>query len=87
MLFLNPEDFFQKVQSIAPLTREGELHYAKQMLLGEASAREALVQGYLPFVASLLRYRTNLHSLELILFQLYLLLICFLYCISLLYYH
>lgn len=51
MLFLNPEDFFEKARACAPLTREEELHLAGEMKAGSAEARDRLVRGHLPQVA------------------------------------
>ena len=67
MLFLGPEDFFEKVRHIPPISRELELHYAKQMALGDTGAREALITGYLPYVAAVLRRGYRICTLELIL--------------------
>ena len=55
MFFLSADDFFTKASSIPRLTREEEKALAQQMAAGDKSAREALVRGYLPFVAAYVR--------------------------------
>ena len=52
MVYINADDFYKKTACIPPLTRREELEWARQMKLGEASARERLIRGYLPMVAS-----------------------------------
>ena len=63
MLFLTPDDFFQKVAQFKPIDRQKELEYARQMLDGDPEARNAIIEGYLPHLAAVLRrakpeYRT-----------------------------
>ena len=55
MFFLSANDFFIKASRIPRLTREEEKTLAQQMAAGDERAREALVLGYLPFVAGYIR--------------------------------
>ena len=64
MLFITPEDFFEKVKAISPLDRETELALAQRMQAGDPDAREALIRGYLPHVAAVIRRRNRLQTLE-----------------------
>lgn len=55
MLFVTVDDFFQKVQSTTRLSRNDEKNYALKMKEGDAEARQAIVNSYLPMVASYIR--------------------------------
>ena len=55
MLFISAEDFFGKVKAIPPLTREEERALAARKDSGDEAARRRLVEGYLPFVAAVIR--------------------------------
>ena len=67
MLFLNPEDFFEKARACARLTREEELRRAEEMKAGSEAARDRLIQGYLPQVAGhVSRLSEDLITLEVI---------------------
>ncbi|MDO4733089.1 MAG: hypothetical protein Q4B50_06205 [Bacillota bacterium] len=55
MLFISPEDFFEKVRGMQPLSRAEEKHWALQMQAGDEAGREALICAYLPMVAAVLR--------------------------------
>lgn len=52
MLFVSKEDFFSKVSSLRKMTREEERECARRMQSGDQSAREQLIQSYLPLVAA-----------------------------------
>lgn len=66
-MFLSADDFFEKASACQRLTREQELQYAEAMRGGDAEAKEALLQGYLPHVAAHLKRSSALPvSLELI---------------------
>ena len=52
MLFVSVEDFYEHVERLPRLRIEEEEALWKQ---GDADAREKLVQGYLPFVAGMIR--------------------------------
>ena len=68
MLFITPEDFFQKTSQLPRIDRQTELDCAKKMLTGDHQARETIIRGYLPFVAAVLRRKSpDLHTLRLIL--------------------
>ena len=55
MLFITVDDFFQKVHSTTRLSRNDEKNYALKMKEGDAEARQAIVNSYLPMVASYIR--------------------------------
>lgn len=55
MLFISAADFFDKVRTISPLTDEDVRALVLRMNDGDAVARDRLVQGYLPFVATFIR--------------------------------
>lgn len=65
MLFISAEDFFSKVKDIPPLTREEERALAARKDGGDPAARQRLVEGYLPFVAAVIRRAPQaLHTLD-----------------------
>ena len=65
MLFISAEDFFSKVAAIPPLTREEERALASRKEGGDTAARQRLVEGYLPFVAAVIRRAPPiLHTLD-----------------------
>ena len=67
MLFISVEDFFEKVSHISPLSREEELRYAQLMREGDPRAKEKLMEGYMPHVASVIRkMRSEYQTLELV---------------------
>lgn len=69
MVYINADDFYKKTACIPPLTRREELEWARQMKLGEASARERLIRGYLPMVAShVKRLQSQYRTLGMILY-------------------
>lgn len=51
-LFISVDDFFQKVRDVIRLSRNDEKKYALKMKEGDAEARQAIVNSYLPMVAS-----------------------------------
>lgn len=68
MLFISPEDFYEKVKHLTVLTRQEELEYAEKMRSGDPDARQAILQSYLPQVAATVRrLGRGYQSLELIL--------------------
>ena len=52
MFFVSVDDFFTKAKEAPRLSREQEKALACQKNEGDASARQALINGYLPFVAA-----------------------------------
>lgn len=56
MLFISVDDFFKKTAALRPITREQERAYAVQMKNGDADARQAIITGYLPYVAASVRH-------------------------------
>lgn len=55
MLYISADDFFQKVRNITRLSRADEKDFALKMREGDAQARQAIVNSYLPMVASYVR--------------------------------
>ena len=55
MLFISVDDFFQKARDVICLSRNDEKKYALKMKEGDAEARQAIVNNYLPMVASYIR--------------------------------
>lgn len=51
MIFVSIDDFYEKVRACKRLTREEELACALKMKNGDATAREQLIQSYLPMAA------------------------------------
>ena len=67
MLFVSPEDFYTKTKDLKPLSRTEEKNLAEQMKTGDAEARQAIIEGYLPMVASVCKHqKPQYQSLELI---------------------
>lgn len=67
MLFISVDDFFQKARSVKRLSRSDEKIFALEMKEGKADARQAIVNSYLPFVASYIgRLPKELQTLEMI---------------------
>ena len=54
-MFISTEDFFNKINTMAPLTDEDFQTLVLRMRGGDEAARDALVRGFLPFVASFIR--------------------------------
>ena len=65
MLYITAEDFFNTVKDSVPLTREEERALAARKEGGDPVARQRLVEGYLPFVAAVIRRApAALHTLD-----------------------
>ena len=52
MLYISFDDFLEKSRACRRLSRDAEKELAAAMLAGDASAREQLIQSYLPSVAA-----------------------------------
>lgn len=52
MVFVSIEDFYEKAEKCRVLTRQEELEAAVRMKNGELSARESLIESYLPMAAN-----------------------------------
>ena len=52
MLYISVEDFYDKTKNCTRLSRQEEIECAKQMKAGDASARERLIESYLPMVVA-----------------------------------
>lgn len=55
MLFYSVEDFFRKADAAKRLSRREEMRLAAAMREGADGAKEALLTGYLPFAAGIVR--------------------------------
>ncbi len=55
MVFISAEDFFGKVETMAPLTDEEFRELVLRINAGDKAAGRRLAQGFLPFVASFIR--------------------------------
>lgn len=55
MLFINVNDFYDQASSCTHLSREQELQCYREMRSGNATAKEQLMQSYLPQVAAHLK--------------------------------
>lgn len=65
MLFISAEDFFQKVRDIQKHSAAEEKILAARMKAGDADARQAIVNSYLPMVAAnIKRYPKELQTLD-----------------------
>lgn len=65
MLYISMEDFWAQADAIKPLSREQEKDLAQRMAAGDETARDALVRGYLPFVAAKIRRApSKIHTLR-----------------------
>lgn len=65
MLFISAEDFFQKVRGIQKHSAAEEKILAARMNAGDADARQAIVNSYLPMVAAnIRRYPKELQTLD-----------------------
>ena len=60
MIFISIDDFYEKVNNCKVLSRQEEIECACQMKSGDASARERLIESYLPMVAARIK-RTPSH--------------------------
>ena len=55
MIYITVDDFYKKTSKCMRLSRQEEIECAKQMKLGDASARTRLVESYLPMVAAVVK--------------------------------
>lgn len=55
MLFISLEDFFEKASMAAKLSRDDEKAFALKMQSGDKDARQAIINSYLPMVASYIK--------------------------------
>lgn len=69
MIYISVQDFFEKVKDISQITRQEEIEYAIKMKNGDLDARERLIHGYLPVVASRVKHAPkHLQTLGLVLY-------------------
>ena len=59
MVFISAEDFFEKAARCTALSRQEEIALAQRMQAGDQEARQKLIEGYLPFVAGVVRRRSG----------------------------
>ena len=62
MLFLSADDFFQKAKAFSRMEREEEINCARLMENGDLTARERLIQSYMPVVAAAVRKVSPAHQ-------------------------
>lgn len=55
MIYISVDDFFEKAAACRHLTRREEIECAKEMKNGDETAREKLIQSYLPAAAGHIR--------------------------------
>ena len=55
MLFTGVEDFLTQATAFRRPEREEEKNLAQRMVCGDAAARQALIHGYLPMAAAVIR--------------------------------
>ena len=69
MLYYSVEDFYEKAGQCCVLTRQEEIECAEKMKLGDESARQRLIESYLPTVAGYIRHMSpNLRTLGMVLY-------------------
>lgn len=69
MIFISLGDFFEKVSDCRRLNRQEEMECARQMKSGDDSARERLIESYLPMVAAhVKRISPHLQSLGMVIY-------------------
>lgn len=67
MVYVSVEDFYDKAGLVSTMSREEELACAKKMKDGDETARERLIQSYLPMVAGHIKHgRCDMQSLGLV---------------------
>ena len=64
MIYISVSDFYEKASLCNRLTRQEEIECAKRMEKGDMSAREQLIQSYIPMVAGCIK-RTKPHLQQL----------------------
>ena len=69
MIFINTEDFYEKVSLLPGLNRQEEIECAIKMKNGDSSARKRLIEGYMPMVAKHIQYqKPQMQTLGLVLY-------------------
>lgn len=69
MVFISIVDFYEKASQCNTLTRNDEVKYARKMKDGDMSAREVLIQSYIPMVAGhIKRLQPHLQQFGLVLY-------------------
>ena len=66
MKYTCTDDFFAHAATVQRLSREQELAYAQQANAGDATAKQALTDSYLPVLASYLKRYVKTPSLHLV---------------------
>ena len=67
MAYITVEDFLRKAATCSRLSRQDEREAAAAMAMGDAGARDRLLQSYLPMVAGHIKgCKPHLQSLELV---------------------
>ena len=69
MKYISIDDFYQKADSCAHISRQEEIKCAKKMKNGDIVARERLIQSYIPMVAGHIKHmKPHLQTLGLVLY-------------------
>ncbi|MBQ8803132.1 MAG: hypothetical protein IJZ53_05835 [Tyzzerella sp.] len=69
MIFISLNDFFEKISDCRKLSRQEEVECARQMKSGDDSARERLIESYLPMVAAhIKRIPSHLQSFGMVIY-------------------
>lgn len=69
MIYISVVDFFEKVSTCSPMSRQEEIECARQMKNGDTAARERLIQSYLPMVADCIKHaKPHMQNLALVLY-------------------
>ena len=55
MIYTSCEDFFEKASHVSRLSREEEKTCATLMKDGDSEARQRIINGYIPYVASFVK--------------------------------
>lgn len=56
MVFISIDDFYEKASLCKVVTRQEEIECARKMKMGDLSAREQLIQSYIPMAASHIKH-------------------------------
>ena len=69
MVCVSINDFYQKADACFRISRQEEIECAKAMNAGDATARECLIQSYIPMVAGHIKHmQPQLQTLGLVLY-------------------
>lgn len=55
MLYISPEEFYKQIATKTRLSKEEEIEYANNMRNGDVTAKEKLIDSYLPVLGAFLK--------------------------------